>query len=284
MRKNLVYARRLLGDIGPLNIDPASNLMGRIIAPAVSLTGVRQDYDEASTTQHYNIGSRMVTDDRTFHYGKAGNTLDCGLGAFNAITQHVSFALVAIAAQGAYSLVVTVGGGDGVLANGNIALNELVNGYIVIWPADMSEVMNRRIVGNTAVTGGGVMTVTLDRPLSGALVGTDHAEILASPYLNVQTAAPAFGFHSVMGMPPIAATVGQYLWLQTWGPVWITPGGAGNASVGFLNRRVYFREDGSIDENPVGTGYADSQLAGYVLANAPGEGQGAPFIQLMLAP
>ena len=283
MRKNLIYARRLIGDIGPLNTDPASNLMGSIIAPAVSLTGVRQDYDEASDTQNYNIGSRMVTDDRVFHYGIAGNTLNTGLGAFNALTQHVSFALVAIAASGAYSLVVTVGAGDGVAANGNIALNELVNGYIVIFPADMSEVINRRIVGNTAVTGGGAMTVTLDRPLSGALVGTDHAEIMASPYLNVQTATPSFPTHSVVGMPPIAATVGQYLWLQTWGPVWITPQAA--VSVGVLNRRVYFREDGSIDENTPGApDYADAQLAGYVLPNAPGGGQGAPFIQLQLAP
>jgi len=284
VRKNLIYARRLVGDLGPLNTDPASNLMSSIIAPAVSLTGVRQDYDEASDTRHYNIGSRMVVDDRVFHYGCAGNTLNCGLGAFNAITQHVSFALVAIAAEGAYSLVVTVGGGDGVLGNGNIAEDELKGGYIIIWPADMSECMNRRVVGNTEVTGGGDMTVTLDRPLSGALVGTDHAEIMASPYLNVQTAAPAFGFHSVVGMPPIAATVGQYLWLQTWGPVWITPGGAGTLSVGFLNRRAYFREDGSVQDDPAGTGYAASQLAGYVLCNAPGEGQGAPFIQLMLAP
>ncbi|KKK82105.1 hypothetical protein LCGC14_2806720 [marine sediment metagenome] len=284
MRKQLVYARRLLGDIGPLNTDPVRGLPGRIIAPAVSSTGTYQDYDEASATQNYTIGSRMVVDERVFHYAKAGNTLAGGLGAFNALTQHVSFALVAIAASGATSIVVTVGAGDGVAADGVIAADELVGGYVVIWPADMGDTMNRRVVGNIAATSGSSMTVDLDRPLSAALVGTDHAEIMASPYLNVQKATPAFGFHSVAGMPPIAATVDQYLWLQTWGPVWITPGGLGQASVGFLNRRVYFREDGSIDENPVGGIYADSQLAGYVLANAPGEGQGAPFIQLMLAP
>lgn len=254
------------------------------MGPCVSLSGVDQHYDEASDDMNFTIGSRMQVDGRTFFYARAGGVLDCGKGAFNAITQHVSFALVAIAAQGARTIVVTVGGGDGVLGGGDIGLNELAGGYIVIWPADMSEAMNRRVVGNSAVTGGGAMTVTLDRPLSGALVGTDHAEIMASPYLNVQTTALAFGFHSVMGVPPIAATLGQYLWLQTWGPVWITPGGLGQASIGFLNRRVYFREDGSIDENPVGTAYADAQLAGYVLCNAPGEGQGAPFIQLMLAP
>ncbi|GAH84707.1 unnamed protein product, partial [marine sediment metagenome] len=236
----------------------------------------------------YNIGSRMVVDDRVFHYAQAGNTLNCGLGAFNAITQHVAFAVVAeVANEGDYTVTITMGANDGVGASGNMAEDELVNGYCVIWPADMSECMNRRIVGNTVVEGGagGPLTLRLDRPLSGGLVAaTDHVEVMASPYLNVQTAPPAFGFHSVMGMPPIAAIITQYLWLQTWGPVWITPGGLMQASIGFLNRRVYFREDGSIDENPVGTAYADSQLAGYVLCNARLEGQGAPFIQLMLAP
>ncbi|KKK65758.1 hypothetical protein LCGC14_2970920 [marine sediment metagenome] len=282
MRRNAIYARRLIGDIGPLNTDPASNLPGKIIAPAVSMTGVRQEYDEASTTQRYKIGSRMVVDERVFHYAKAGATLDCGLGAFNTYTQHVSFALVAIASSGATSLVVTVGGGDGVAGNGDIAEDELFGGYIVIWPADMTETMNRRVVGNTATTGGGTMTVTLDRPLSAALVGTDHAEIMACQYLNVQTASPAYGFHTVVGMPPVSATINQYLWLQTWGPVWITAlAGAGD---GNHNRRVYFRENGSVMKNDAGATYANSQLAGYILANAPGGGQGAPFIQLMLAP
>ena len=281
--RSRLYGRRIRGDVGPINLDPATSLPGRIMGPCVSLSGVDQHYDEASDDMNFTLGSRMQVDGRTFFYARAGGVLNCGLGAFNAITQHVSFALVAIAAQGARTIVVTVGGGDGVLFNGDIGEDELAGGYIVIWPADMSETMNRRVVGNTAVTGGGAMTVTLDRPLSGALVGTDHAEIMASPYLNVQNGGP-HGFHSVMGVPPIAATLGQYLWLQTWGPVWITPGGLGQTSIGFLNRRVYFREDGSIDENPVGTAYADAQLAGYVLCNAPGEGQGAPFIQLMLAP
>jgi len=281
VRKNLIYARRLRGDIGPLNNDPASNLPGRIIAPAVSVTGVRQEYDEASTTQHYKIGSRMVVDERVFHYGKAGATLDCGLGAFNTYTQHISFALVAIAASGATSIVVTVGAGDGVAADGVIAEDELVGGYVVIFPADMTEVMNRRVVGNTAGTSGNPMTVDLDRPLSTALVGTDHAEIMASQYLNVQTGGP-YGFHTVVGMPPISATINQYLWLQTWGPVWITP--LAGAGAGNQNRRLYFRENGSVMRNDASGSYADSQLAGYVLANAPGEGQGAPFTQLMLAP
>ncbi|MBA7670044.1 hypothetical protein ES703_78186 [subsurface metagenome] len=287
MRKNLLYARRLMGDIGPLNTDPVRRLPGRIIAPAVSITGVYQDYDEVSAVQNYNIGSRMQVDGRTFYYSSAGGTLNCDQGAFNALPQHVGFAALptALTLAASYTLVVTVGAGDGAAGNGNIALNELFGGYIVIFMPG-GESINRQVVGNTAVTGGGDMTVTLDRPLGQDVPNTEHAEILASPYrlvLTMGVGTPRLSFCSVMGMPPVSADINEFLWLQTWGPVWIAP--QGGVSVGTLNRRVYFREDGSIMANTPGDPiYADAQYAGYVLANAQALGQGAAFIQLQLSP
>ena len=84
-------------------------------------------------------------------------------------------------------------------------------------------------------------------------------------------------------MPPIPATSGQYLWVQTWGPVWIAP--QPEVSVGLYNRQVVFRHDGSIDEYD----YLDAmttkqQHCGFVLANAQAGGQGAAFIMLQIAP
>ncbi|GAJ16011.1 unnamed protein product, partial [marine sediment metagenome] len=247
MRKNLIYARRLMGDIGPLNTDPVRRLMGRVIAPAVSIDGVYQDYEAASDDQHYTIGSRMQVDDRVFHYARAGNTLDCGLGAHIGFTQDVGFAVVTVDvnAIGKYTLEVTVGAADGRLGTGEIPEDELEGGYIIIFPDGMGDTINRRIVGNTAVAApGGAMTVTLDRPLTAALTPAPHAELIASPYLDVLEGN--LDRQMIVGMPPIAATVGQYLWLQTWGPVWGVPDAA--CGVGIDNSQVVFRGNGSIAE------------------------------------
>ena len=279
MRKELLYARRLRGDLGPLNNDPTRNLPGRIIAPAVSLTGVYQDYDVISATQNYRIGSRMQVDERVFYYGCAGNTLIPDVGAKNAYTQCVGFAAIpteGVAAE--YTIIVTVGALDGIAGNGVIGENELRGGYIVIFMPNAA--INRRIVGNTVTTGTGPMTVTMDRPLGVIVPVTEHAEIMHSPYKSViQSLNDSY---SVVGMPPVAAEVGEFLWLQTWGPVWAAAQGV--VGVG-QNKKVVFRNDGSLDEfDPADIATYHAQEAGYVLCPSRTMGQGAPFFQLQLAP
>jgi len=227
----------------------------------------------------------MVVDERVFHYAKAGNVLDCGLGARHGFQQDIGLsAIAADAVAGEYNIIVTVAGGDGRRLGGTILLNELVGGNIVIFTADMTTTMNRRVVANTAVVGaGGPMTVTLDRPLSVNLaLATDHAEIIASRYLDVLGGLGGTDRQMVVGMPPIAATLGQYLWLQTWGPCWITP------AVGHFATQesslAMFRANGSISEfdetDPVA---GTQQIAGTVITPGIGGGQGAPFINLMIA-
>jgi len=279
VRRNLLYARRLFGDIGPLNTDPVRNLPGRIIAPAVSIDGVYQDYDEASDDQHYAIGSRMVVDDRVYHYGSAGATLNPGYGAKNVLPQHVAFAAIGGCTEGEYTVVVTVGATDGVLGDGVIDEDELVGGYIVIFTAG-NNAINRRIVGNTVVDGPNPMTVTVDRPWPLDVADTEHAECMASPYLLVQTGN--FPVASVMGMPQQIATVNQFIWLQTWGPTWVVPGGAW---IGNDNRWAVFLGNGSIQEYTWGDGLVQqAQLAGFILCNGQAGAAGAPFLQLMIAP
>jgi len=283
VRKNLIYARRLLGDIGPTNTDPVRRLMGRVIAPAVSITGYDQDYDEATDIRHYNIGSRMQVDDRVYHYARAGDTLNPGYGAQNVAPQHVAFAAIAGCTTGEYTVVLTTDVNDGILGDGNIAANELRGGYIVIFtPGDNA--INRRIVSNTVVGPAPLtyaMTVTVDRPWPVDVANTEHAECMASPYLNVQTGN--FPFCSVMGMPQQIALVDQYIWIQTWGPTWIVP--QAGAFVGQSNAWAVFLGNGTIDEYSWGDGLMQrAQTAGYILCKPIGGGQGAPFVQLMLAP
>jgi len=242
-----------------------------------------QGIHEASATRKYVLGSRLQLDDRVFRYALAGGTLNTDLGAKNALAQHIAYTTVAASvAAGSTLITLDVAAGDGVNTDGEIGANELAGGFIVVFPhAENSFV--RKIISNTAtVVGGGEMAIAVDKPIPVALtVDIMHGECMASPYLNVQSLADAIS--SVIGIPTVAATVGQYLWLQTWGPIWIAP--QGEVSLGNNNRQVVFRHDGGIDEyDAADPNTIKAQHAGFVLANAPGGGQGAAFIFLQIAP
>lgn len=242
-----------------------------------------QDIDTVSNVQRYRLGVKYALDDRAFRYGKAGGTLNPDLGAKNTLPQHIATAAIqANALKGDRIVAITIHNTDGIAGDGVIQANELAGGYVVIW-THAGNTINRRIVANTATTHTSlVMVLTLDKPLPCALTATTmHAECMASPYLNVQTSIS--DKMSVVGIPTMLATINQYLWLQTWGPIWIAP--QAEVSVGSNNRQVVFRHDGSIDEyDATDPNTIKAQHAGFVLANAPGGGQGAAFIFLQITP
>lgn len=243
------------------------------------VSGSYQDIHEVSDTQNYDIGTRRVDliDGEERYYAKAGATLNCDLGCEPYNTQHVAITTVAADALiNATSVVIDVQSGDGVLANGAIAADELKNGYVVFFPhSDNSFV--RRITGNTVTTGAGEMTLTLAYPIPVALTeNVSHGECMASPFLDIRSGSSAT--KSIIAQPDIAATVGQFLWVKTAGVFWIAP--QGEVSVGNNNRQVVLRHDGSLDEVDCDDANVDrAQRFGYVLANAPGGGQGAPFVK-----
>ncbi len=237
-----------------------------------------QGIDSASATQRYPLGTIMrKPDGREYVYAKAGATLNTDMGAKSYNTQHIAITTIAAdAAVGDTTIVLDVQATDGDAGNGAIALNELAGGYVVVFPHSSNSFV-RGILGNTAVTAGAhEITLTLDDPLPVALVeDTSHAEAMASPYLDVRSTTEATS--SVVGIPTVAATVNQYLWLLKKGIGWVAPQAA--VSTGNNNREVVFRHDGSIDEHD----YSDAnvtkaQHAGFVVQNASGAGQGAPFV------
>ena len=240
------------------------------------------EFYAAHATQKHEIGLRYQMDDRSFRYAYAGNTLNCDLGCKNYNQQIIAYTSIAAdAIIGATKIVIDVQVTDGNAGDGVIAKDYLFGGSIVIFPHDENSI-SRRIIGNTATTGAGEMTVELDAGIPVALdTDNDHAECMASHYSEVRQ--DTSNVKSVVGMPMVAAVSGQWLWIQTWGPIWIAP--QGEVSVGNNNRQVVFRHDGSIDEHD----YSDAavtkaQHAGFVLANARGGGQGAAFIMLQICP
>jgi len=138
-----ILGRRIRGDM-EMDLDPETGLFGAIIGPGARIAErPSQSYDEASNTQNYRIGSRMMLDDRVFRYAMAGDTLCPGYGAKNTIPQHVGFAAIGGCTEGEYTVVVTVGGTDGILGDGVIGEDELEGGYLVIFTPG-NNAINRR--------------------------------------------------------------------------------------------------------------------------------------------
>lgn len=228
MRRSLLYARRVRGDLGPLNIDPVTNLPGRILAPAVSLTGYYQDYDEQTVTQHFTIGSRMVVDERSYHYSRATHAIgDFGTFYMSVMTdQYLAVneqnTVAPAAVTGDYTIA--VGNAAGQFQAGTVVADELVGGWLEIWPGG-NYIIWRRITANTGQVAGAPaeITFTLDRPLNldvaiGQLVGI-HPSIYRAVQCSVDAGLGAY--QVAVGLPPIPVTLNWYFWLQTWGPCFI---------------------------------------------------------------
>ena len=315
-----IYGRRIRGDVGPLNLDPQRRLPGRIIGPAVSLTGYLQDYEEATDIKHFTFGSRMeLIGGRVFYYARVAPIPDWQTGApdlavlkvqrgvKNSLYQVVTglpapavvAPIVAIPVAGATQVVITVAITDGfsshgLVANGAIGADTLAEGHIVIFPGGggagvIPRGLNRTIIANTAtLAGGGQMTVTLDRPLPIALAAGTTGAIMASEYAAVQTSDE---YHAVVGVAHVAAAAGQYLWLQTWGSFWMSAQlTVGHAQVNPNNFQVVFRADGSLglhettEALAVDNTISFAQHAGYILNTLTGVFRGAPFVCLQITP
>lgn len=251
-----------------------------------------QGINEVSTVQRYEIGARLQIGPRVYHYAKAGGTLNPSMGAKiknpQDVSQHV---LGANAAVGATELVLTLDNTDGPTYNGLLPADYLKGGTVVVFAALGTFV--RGITGNTAVTvnaGTATFTATLDAPIPVAVTTADNAEAIASMYANVvpNTATKLTdNLTACCGVPSRAAVSGEYVWLQTWGPSWVSPHAA--VGVAASDKAAYFVGDGALGQGAETTGIAAAigtigQLAGFVMANDKGGGQGAPFIMLMIDP
>jgi hypothetical protein len=235
------------------------------------------------TTQKYPLGTTIRLNGRTFIYAKASGTQNPDVGSHIAAGQHMAYATVAAsAAAGVTSITADFGATDGAAGDGVLAEDELVGGYLLVFPHS-SNTFIRQIIGNTAVaSGGGEVTIELDSPTPVAVVvDVSHCEAMASPYLNVISGN--YPKAAIVGIPTYPATTGKYFWLQTWGPCWVSP----QAEVGEADHdiQVVFRHDGSIDEHDYSDAYVTKeQHAGFVLTHAAAGTQGAPFIMLQITP
>ncbi len=275
-----LYGRRIRGDIGPIGIDPKTRLPGRILAPAVSLTGADQHYDEESDAQNFTIGSRMQVDDRVFYYSQAVAALVyptqyrlcVSIDQILAVNDMLSTIPTTVLGR---TVILTVGAFQG----GVIPVDDLAGGYVECNSA--GQYAWRRIVSNT-VAAGGVVSITVDRPFGYIFPATAQFSIHKSIYKNVNTAVAAalVGFAPAIGLPPIEVIINHYFWLQTYGPCFIGPTGAFPLSVANFYD-VYYHQDGTTNSSlgeVIGT-TPSPQRIGHVMGSG-NYGSGAVFLEL----
>lgn len=245
-----------------------------------------QEIGVLSTVKRYRIGARMQVGDKVYHYGlSAGVCLDNTLAFMMNGQDSPMTAIGAGGAVGAGATRVTIvlGGGGGPLQNGAYPLNYLEGGSVIFFAA--GGLCTRGIKSSTLVAaGGGACTIVVDRPIPFALIAADTTEVTASRYAQVVpwggVAAPGSAFGTAIGLASLPSAALDYLWYQTWGPIWIATDIA--LGIAAQNRIGYVAPDGSIHR--LATAGAEWQKAGTLICTAIGGAQGAPFMNLEIDP
>jgi hypothetical protein len=249
------------------------------------------DISKPDTVQQYDIGTKWDFNGKTYHYAYAGGTVTPNMGAKIKNEQDTQQrAIQANAAQYATEITITTVSPDGPSYDGTFAKNYLKGGHVVVFPAaGMVYTFCRGIMGNDVLAAAGTLKLYLDAPIPYAITTSGHAEVMASPWANV---VPNTSTHvtdnltACCGIPAVRATVGQWLWVQTWGPVWNSPHAGVGAAASDMG--VYMLGDGSFGEGYESTGIAHvigeiGQYAGWVMSTGYGGGQAAPFVYLQIA-
>ena len=251
----------------------------------------------------WNVGDRVVLPDgRVFRYAKAGTggvvtefgaaylkkTNTNAVAPAQATLADPGFpspSLVACGAAGSQYVTVTIDTTVGHLATGVLSQDELRGGYVVVGNGSSQHPDFRGILGHPALaTTGGALTLHLDAPLKTAVtVATTNIELIGNPYIDlVNGNYSPNDYVSFMGMPAVGATVGQYFWIQTWGPCWITSNNSTCTSAS--DRDIFFVSNGSCvsgaDITYAGHAY---QRAGTAMDASSSGSSNAPMVMLQIS-
>ena len=262
--------------------------MHRVHIPNLGETSVPQGsghpfeaYD--SPPSGFGIGDILRLGMYTYVLGKIGSTITgTGLGLKNGQSQGADQVVLGVlATAGDKEVILTTSATSGAAGTGLTAVDEYKGGTIVLFKAAVDKPQVRGIVGNTAraATGAVDVTFSLDSPLTLDLAVTDVGEAMASPWAYLIQDSEIS--HPVVGVATVVGTTGQYIWVQTWGPTFVSP----QSGVGVTGQiGCWWRHDGSLDVYAnIGT-YVSTQYAGFVLAEAIAHPQGAPFFMLQILP
>ena len=247
---------------------------------------------EAKTVKQYTPGTRLITaDGRVFRYAKATSitsSTNFGLKFWDKLVDGIAYT-APLQTQAVDDMTITVDAGAAAV----VAKDELRGGYIIVHTHGDSYNQNRFIVSNTLADANGYTTITVDMPWTIAITTSFGVEVLQNPYASVRVKQASHGgggdgYSSVAGMPMCKTTIAnQYLWLQTWGPIWINPQGASLQDAGLATdeRQLVFDYEGSVAVvgDAVNT-TVSMQHAGFIIDRTAAGASGPPLVMLQISP
>ena len=263
--------------------------------------GTLQSIHEASTVQNYDIGTRMVMDDRVFRYCYAKLAVEALLGCRADVMPREGEGDAVQYEVGDYEVTIPMNAnGPSVDYAAEVVEDYWAEGYY--WSGIASPTVGQmyRIKSSATATTtgritsltGGFVTATLYEPLVTQIPASRWQTSWVNPYKScVHTHS---GKMSVIAQPLISVAAGSYFWGQTWGPSF---GQLNSSAIGRTasDRMVYWMSDGSLGAGVVATyttGSPHLQCAGFVITNTAawtnaggsGESGGDQFIMLQISP
>lgn len=289
MRRNILYGPRIVGDIAPgqepSRLDGAGvKAWSRMDFPGLRIAGQSdQLVTTKSATQKFQIGTRRIEYGRTFRYSKAGAALTyTGLQRLLANGNFTPEDPAHEDEFGFYGDLYTAASIGDKYVDLEIATayaaNYFQGGYVTFFSDS-----NRGwyYVVKSDLGNGTYCRIYLDHPLTVAHGATLGLEVYRSPYSNIREGAVAAQFCSFVGIAYCGAVdSGDYFWLQTRGPAWITPIDWSTNLPGYTaeKRDVYAHQDGTVRlQDTTGS----RQRVGYLLS-ATASTYGDVFVMLQL--
>jgi hypothetical protein len=248
---------------------------------------------KVDSIQKYPIGTILRRGFKTFVYCYAGGTVHTEWAAYKskktntvavAPTQDTTEDPVtglAAGVAGSYYVSVTIDSVIGHLVTGELWANELAGGEIVIGNGGSQHPQQRTIVSHPALAAAGTLTVKLDSPLERAVTaGTTTIELMESPFSYVKADGSGGEYVTYLGMATVEAVSGEFFWLQTYGPRWITSNS--NTCDSAMDRTIVFVGNGSVVSSNDVTVESGLQIAGYALDTSGSNASNAPMVFLTL--
>lgn len=212
---------------------------------------------ELSGTKRFVVGARRQIDERVFRYARiAGVDALGGRAVANVNTDAEHAVAPSAAALSSYQATITVQ-----VAAPGLLQNELQGGYLCY---KKTRYYRHKIASHPAADNAAECILQLETPIVGhAIAAGDMLIAYHNPWAGVGHGATYGSVVSFVGWPFGDIAIGQYTWVQTWGPVNGAPavfiGGNPN------ERAVWFASDGSLTTFPPVGAQGGYQYAGFYI-------------------
>lgn len=214
----------------------------------------------------YNVGDTVkLPDKREFTYAKSAAACISGQGCEFTYTGYVAITAFTTAfAAGVKKITVPAA------THAALTVDELRNGYVVIYDGTTNNVQFRGIVGNDASILNVAFDIYLDGSLTAAITTSSKIEVFQNPYMALQTGTSTT--LAKAGVPAVAVSAASmYFWVQTNGFTWVAPATSVVGENGGIG--CFWRHSGTLESADtalaVTTAANDtSQYAGFVVSGS----------------